>query len=569
MRRMRFARLVGTMAVGMLALGLAAAPALARSHASKPKTQLIVVADDVAPGLDPDGTTGASPAYIEAIQNLLDPLVDYPSIKQGEVLALNYKVTAQQFEPRLATSWTQKGLIWTMKLRPNVKSCAGNEFTADDVVYTFARAKSVSGAAPVAWFLGNVAGILPLDPLVSKDPKAKELNGEVTKIDKYTVQFKQLHPNDLFPRVLQIEALLIWDSVEMKKHSTAADPWAHTYTQTVNAPGFGPYCMSKWIKGSEMDFTANPNYYRGKAQFTNIVMRKVPSDSSRIAALEAGSADVATNLTPVEYQQIGKSGKAKVLSWKNNKVTYLGLNYKFRPWNDAKNSLIRQAIAYAMPYNDILASDYLGTAAKWDGHCESTYYGFTPNARYTTNIAQAKALLKQAGYPDGKGLPNDGFTLDYVAERRTLLEPIANRIRTALSQIGINITLSPLSQTEYADTALNKHDAPMFLSDADRPLGPDVGYCALLWYVSAAKGGLVTGLNYSNPAFDDLYAKSSTTTGAPRLAVLKQMQDTLMNDMPMIPIAEVPSQLAVGKTITNWKGMGLDGLSFFEFKTTA
>ena len=76
-------------------------------------------------------------------------------------------------------------------------------------------------------------------------------------------------------------------------------------------------------------------------------------------------------------------------------------------------------------------------------------------------------------------------------EIREKLEPIANRIRTALSQIGINVTLTPLSQTEYQDHMINKHDAPMFVSDADRPLGPDVGYCALLWYVSASKGGLV------------------------------------------------------------------------------
>ena len=565
----RLASAAAALLLAALAAALLVTTASAAPGASKAKSQLIVVADDIAPGLDPDGTTGASPAYIEAIQNLLDPLVDYPSIRQGEVLALNYKVNAQQFEPRLATSWSKKGLIWTMKLRKGVKSCTGNEFTADDVVYTFARAKSVSGAAPVAWFLGNVGGILPLDPLVSKDPKAKELNGEVTKIDPYTVQFKQLHPNDLFPRVLQIEALLIWDSVEMKKHATSADPWSHNYTQTVNAPGFGPYCMTKWIKGSEMQFTFNPNYYRGKAEFTNVVMRKVPANSSRIASLLAGQADVATNLTPQELAKVGSSSTAKVLSWKNNKVTYLGLNYKFAPWNDKQNKLIRQAVAYAMPYDEILKSDYLGTATKWNGHCESTYYGFVPNTKYQTNIAKAKELMAQAGYPDGKGLPTDGLKIAYVAERRALLEPIANRISTALAQIGINITLNPLSQTEYADTALNKHDAAMFLSDADRPLGPDVGYCALLWYVSAAKGGLVTGLNYSSPTIDDLYAKSSTTLGATRLAILKKMQDTMMDDMPMIPIAEVQSQLAVSKKITNWKGMGLDGLSFFEFKNAS
>ena len=569
MNRIRPLRFLCLLALVGLAAAALAASALAAGNAPQAKTQLIVLNDDVAPGLDPDGPAGASPYYIEAIQNLLEPLVDYPTIKQGEVLALNYKVNAFQFAPRLATSWTKKGLVWTFHLRKGVKSCAGNEFTADDVVYTFARAKSVSGAAPVAWFLGNVAGILPLDPLISKDPAAKLLKGEVVKVDPYTVNFTQLHPSDLFPRVLQIEALLIWDSKEMKAHATAKDPWSHTYTQTVNAPGFGPYCLSKWLKGSETDFKANPNYSRGQPQFTDIVVRKVPANSSRIASLLAGNADVATNLTPQEYAKVQSSGTAKVLSWKNNKITFLGLNSKFEPWSLPNNQLVRQAVAYALPYAEILNSDYLGTATKWNGLCESTYNGFVADTRYQTNIPKAKALLAKAGFPDGKGLPSKGLVLNYVAERRALLEPIANRIRTALSQIGINVTLSPQSQTEYSDKLLTKHDAEMFLSDLDRPLGPDVGYCALLFYVSAAKGGLVTGANYSNPKFDALYARSATTVGATRTAILKQMQAVLMNDLPFVPIAEVQSRVAVAKSITNWKGTGLDGMSFWEFKTTS
>ena len=97
MLRTRTARLAGMVILALLGVTLAVAPALSANHSGKAKTQLIVLNDDVAPGLDPDGTNGASPFYIEAIQNLLDPLVDYPTVRQGEVLAMNYKVTAQQF----------------------------------------------------------------------------------------------------------------------------------------------------------------------------------------------------------------------------------------------------------------------------------------------------------------------------------------------------------------------------------------------------------------------------------------------------------------------------------------
>jgi peptide/nickel transport system substrate-binding protein len=455
-----------------------------------------------------------------------------------------------------------------MNLRKGVKSCAGNTFTADDVIYTFQRAKSVSGAAPVAWFLSNVGGVLGLEPLTSKDPKAKNLNGEVTKIDDYTVQIKQQHPNDLFPRVLEIFALWIYDSKETKAHATAKDPWSHVYVNTVSSPGFGPYCLTKWNKGSETDLAVNPNgWYGGTPQFKKIIIRKVPANSNRVAAIQSGAADIVTNLTPQETANVAKNSGVTVLTNAGPKILTLGMSFNFKPWSDATNRLLRQAVAYALPYDDIYKSDYLGTARKWNGLCADSYYGFVPHAQYVTNIPKAKALMTQAGFTDGKGLETDGLKLTYVAERRALLEPIANRIKTALAQIGINITLDPISQSEYTDRTLTKYDVPMFLADQDRPLGPDIGYCSLLFYVSKKNGGLNVPFAYNNPAFDALYKTTSTTTGATRLAALAKMQNILMTDLPGIPVAQVSTQLTVRKGITGWVATNYDILSFLELKS--
>lgn len=171
----------------MLAVGALAGTGFASGSKSAAKDTLIVLQDDVAPALDLDGANAASPQLQEISLNTMGTLLSYPNKQAGAILQPQYKVTTAQFQPQLATSWTKKGLIWTFKLRQGVKSCVGNTFTADDVVYTFQRAKSVSGAAPVAWFLSNVGAVLSLDPLTSKDPKAKDLTDEVTKIDDYTV----------------------------------------------------------------------------------------------------------------------------------------------------------------------------------------------------------------------------------------------------------------------------------------------------------------------------------------------------------------------------------------------
>lgn len=532
---------------------------------SKP---LVMLDSEVAPSLDNDGVAAADPALQQALENIREPLVTYPTTDDGGILKPSYTVAPNGFKPDLAASYSKKGLVWTFKLRKGVRSCAGNELTADDVVYTFGRAKSVSGAAPVAWFLGNVGGVFGPEAVAPKAPgSAKQLHGEVKKVDRYTVQFKQTGPNDLFPRILTIFPLYIFDSKAMKQNATAQDPWSHKYTDTKDAPGFGPYCLTKWTKGSEINLKSNPKYWRGQPKYTNIVLRQVPSDSDRVAAITSGQADVVTALTPKEFQQIGKSGQATVYTWQNTRVLGLGINYAYPPFKSPQGTLIRQAIAYAMPYQDIVNNDYLGEAKKWNGLIESNFYGFNPITTYNTDLAKAKALMAQAGYPGGKGLPkSQAFTLNYVAERATLLEPIANRIKSSLAQIGIPIQLAPISQAEENTRELTKFDMGMFLRDYNRPLGPDVGYATLLWYVSAKGHGLEPSVNYASTAVDTEFGKSQATTGANRLAALGAIQTQVMKDLPLVPMVEVSSQLAVRKGITGWLGTPYDLVNYWYFK---
>ena len=561
--KLRLAALVALVA----ALGVAGSVA-ATASAADGKT-FVMLQDDIAPGLDVDGANSSNYTVHQVLNSTMEGLVAYPTTTKDGIMVPNFKVSASGLAPRLATSWSNKGLVWTFKLRQGVKSCAGNTFSADDVVYSFARAKSVSYASPVSWFLGNIGGVLTLDPLVSKAPDAKELKGEVKKIDANTVQITQFEATDQFPRVLEIFALYPYDSVDMKKHATATDPWSHKYADTVNAPGFGPYCIKSWQKGSQINLSANPNYYGGQPQFSSIVMRKVPAASNRVAAIKAGSADGTLELTANDIADIRKTAadKTTVLSWYNNEILALGLNNAIAPWNLPKNALLRQAVAYVLPIDSIVKLDYLGDAKPWYGLIESPFYGYKPIQTYAkTNVAKAKALLAQAGFPGGKGLDKyaAGLTLYYVQERSGVLEPIANRIKTALAEIGVTITLNPITNTEYNDRELTKFDMPMFMRDKVRPFGPDVGYTALLFYVAKKNGGLVNAGNYSNPAFDALFFKSQNTAGAARLALLGQMQTILMQDLPLVPIVERPSQLVVRKGISCWFGK-TDNTTEFQY----
>ena len=515
--------------------------------------QLVVLQDSIAPGLDLDGANVVHDGVHDILESTMEALIEYPATLEGGILLPNYKVEWDEFEPRLAASWDRTSdTTWTFNLRQGVLSCAGNEFTADDVIWSFQRAKSVSGPAPIAWFLANNANLLGLE-VFGEDPAGRELAGEVTKIDDYTVQFTQFAPNDNFPDMLEIFGLQPYDSTLMQENATEDDPWAHNYSDTENAPGFGPYCLANWDKGSEITLESNPNYYRGEPQFTTVIIRQVPQGANRVAAVRSGDADHVINLSPRDIADVEQDPNVTVLSWFNNENLGLGVNFQLEPWSLETGNLIRQAVAWAIPYGEILEQDYLGRAVRWFGLVQPTYNAYKEDRRFESapDLDRAAALLAEAGFPNGEGLPSEGLVLHYVAERREVLEPIANRIATALNEIGIPLSLEPISAVEYNDRE-QKGDMPMFLRDRIRPFGPDAAYAALLLYVSTDSGGLINAGRYVNEDVDNAFFASQNTTGAEREEALAGLQDIIMEELPMIPIALVPSEIAVRNGITCW-----------------
>ena len=534
-------------------------------------SDVLFLAEDVPAGLNYDGPAAAIPTSQTGMVNLMDPLVYYATKEvNSEGVAIP---DFTKFEGRLAESWSydSKTLTWTFKLRPNVKSCDGNTLSADDIIYTFARAKSVSGAAPIGWFLSNVGSIANFTPAVfGKDDagkQARELGDEVKKIDDLTVQIRQSEPNALFLPVLTIFGLMIFDKQAMEKHKTADDPWSHNFANNVGVGGFGPYCLERWTKDNEIVFKANPNYYRGKPAIDRIVMKKVPQSSNRVVILQSGQAQLAQSLTPKEFDALRAAPGVKVGGYAGNQNLFIHMNFKTKPFDNVK---LRQAIAYAIPYDAIIKNGYFGQAQAWQGVVPSSYPGFSPAAEpYKTDLAKAKALLAEAGYPDGKGLDafKDAFQLTYVSEKETTLAPIVNAIQSSLREIGVPVTLNPMPQTQYGDRQLVKKDLPFAVNDQEKPIGVDAGYATQLFFVSADKGGLNNMVNYSNPAVDDAWAKARVEPDvAKRNAELADIQKQLMADVAWLPVVEYKTQFAWSDKL---KGIGWhpdNSIRFFDLK---
>ena len=142
---------------------LLAALSIAAAEPAAAQKTLLVLGESVPASLDYDGPAGNHPASQTGFHNLIEPLVDYAA---GKVEDGTQLLDFTKFEGALAESWSfdQATLTWTFKLRQGVKSCAGNTFTADDVLYTYARAKSLTGKAPIGYFLASVASVANFTP---------------------------------------------------------------------------------------------------------------------------------------------------------------------------------------------------------------------------------------------------------------------------------------------------------------------------------------------------------------------------------------------------------------------
>jgi peptide/nickel transport system substrate-binding protein len=514
---------------------------------------ILILAEDVPAGLNYDGPAAAIPSSQQGMVTLLEPLVGYAD---GEVSGGVTLPDFSSFEGRLAESWSfdEDTLTWTFNLRKNVKGCGGSTFNADDVIYTFERAKSVSGAAPIGWFLSNVASIHGFGPEVfGEDPKAKELGDSIVKIDDYTVQIRQAEPNALLLPVLTIFGLLIFDKEIMEENSTEADPWSHDYVNNTGAPGFGGYCLESWSKNEQITYSAFPDYYQGAPDATRVSVRRVPQSSNRLVVLRSGQADLVTGLTPREFNSIADVDGLTVAGVTGNENLFIHMNFDVEPFDNIK---LRKAIAHAIPFEQIIATGYFGEATKWQGLVPSTYPGFVPVADFDYDPDMARKLMTEAGYPGGAGLDAyaASFALSYVAEKESTLGPIVNVIQTALRDVGIPATLDPIPQTQYGDRQLVKRDLPFAVNDQEKPIGVDAGYAIQLFFVSPEKGGLNNMVNYRNEELDSMWAgaRIDPNSGS-RDAVLAQIQTLLAEDVTWLPIVEYRTQWAFSDKLSGLK----------------
>jgi peptide/nickel transport system substrate-binding protein len=395
----------------------------------------------------------------------------------------------------------------------------GREVTADDFMYWFDRA------------YGTESGTLWNVTTANIDHAEKTGDYEVT------VYFSA--PSPWFFYLFRDQSQAPMDAVEAQAHVESDDPWA-TRWLAKNDIGSGEFYVESWEAGVEMVLRANPDYWDGKAYFDQVILRIVPSSADRALLLQQGEVDIAVDLSADELDLLRDSPGVKVLSIPTRNQMILGFNVQQEPFD---NKLVRQALSYAVPYEDIINGIFRGNGLVSAGPIPvQGQYHDSSLWPYSYDLDKAKALLEEAGYPDGFE-----FTLD-IAQGTAVTEQIAVVLKDAFAQVGVDMTINRQASAVFAEQlGTLEHQAWMrdLLWYVD-----DAGYTGVLFFKT---GAVANWMGYSNTDLDAVIDELAATLDPERKAELAaEYQRLLIDDAPALYVAEMPFEIAMREDIMGY-----------------
>nr|WP_072513888.1 ABC transporter substrate-binding protein [Ndongobacter massiliensis] len=450
-----------------------------------------------------DGKTVVVATSYEA--SSLDP------VAQNEVAATNAMVQIFEglliveedgsFTPVLAESWdVENNQKFTFHLRSGVKFHNGEPFTAADVEFSLRRAAE---APAVSSYFGDIN----LDSFNCPDD--------------LTISFELNHPNSAFLSYLTHSGALITNKKAVEEAGDRVG---------VEPVGTGPLKLESWSQNDKMVLVRNDDYWGKKVAFERMELKPIVEQPNRAVEIETGNADIAYDLAGLDVERLKDNKDVVLYPKQQNNITYLGFNLK----NEILSKLpVRQAIQAAIDVDAMVESVGKGIGKSASGYVASVMkYSVAaehPNAK--PDLEKAKALLKDAGYPDG-------FSIRLMTNENPARIAYATIIKEELSKIGIQVEISNLEWTTFLENIKNPDNYDMYLLGWSSTINdPDVGLYPLLHSSASA-----TGSNYAhfeNEEFDALMDQGRLLEDGPeREEVYKKAQEVLYRELPFIPVAE-------------------------------
>jgi len=528
-QRLRSDGFAVALAAGLVAVGLSA-PSFAAGRADT----LVVVTEEGPSTLDIDAANANVETHAVS-WNTYDRLITHARIQLPDG-SWTYDYT--KFEPELAESWelSADGKSATFHLRKDATFHDGAPVTAKDVKWSFDRAVSVGG------FPGIQMGA---SEMTSPD--------QFVVVDDYTIRIDFPRPNKLILPNLAVPIAKVINSELAKQHASEEDPWALEWVGKNDAGG-GAYMVESWKPGNEIVFKRFEDWKSGpKPFFSRVINRQIASAGTRRALLEKGDADLSFNLPPKDFSELVTEDKLTIIGTPvDAELLYIDMLTTQPPFDNVK---VRQAVAYAIPYQAILDTALFGRGiGMFGGPDKVTTTDWPQKSPYNTDLEKAKALLAEAGYPDGFKT-----TLSYDVSTSATREPIALLVQDSLKKIGIEVEIEKIPGADWY-TRLNQKNMPMLIMSFKAWLNyPDYYF---YWTYDGKNNSVFNAMNYVNPDMDALIAAARFEADPVKYADdVKGFIQIAFDEVPRIPLVQDYRDVAMQKDIkdyTYWFHLVLD-----------
>src|SRR3982751_3454036 len=432
MKRRDFLKSVSGLAAG----AMVPAPAIWSAAKADARSETLLIVSEGGPNnLDIHGVGTNVPGY-KVSWNCYDRLIGH-EMKTGPGGVPYYD--RDKFKGELAEEFKIDDMSVTFKLKKNAKFHDGAPVTAKDVKWSLDRAVSVGGFPTFQMSAGSLT-----------KPE------QFVVIDDYTVRVDFLKKDKLTIPDLPVIVPCIINSELVKKNASEKDPWGLEFTKQQTA-GSGAYKVTKWTAGTEVIMERNDEWVGGPSpKVKRVIWRMVPQAGNRRALLERGDADISYDLPNKDFVELKGDGKLNIVSVPySNGIQYIGMNVKTPPFDNIK---VREAVAYAIPYKNIMNPLLFGRAKPLFGAPpnQPTEVKWPQPTKFSTDIDKAKALLAEAGYPNGFET-----TLSFDLGFAGVNEPLCVLLQESLAQIGIKTTINKIPGANWR-TELNKKVLPLF-----------------------------------------------------------------------------------------------------------
>jgi peptide/nickel transport system substrate-binding protein len=429
--------------------------------------------------------------------------------------------------PALAESWsiTSDPTVWEFRLRRGVTFHDGSPFTAEDVVFSLERARQ-----PTSGMRGLLASI-----------------ESVRKADDYTVLIKTKGPNPLLPA--NLTDLFIMSKAWTLKHNTAKvqDLQKNEINYASrHANGTGAFVLVEREPGVKTVLKRNENYWgkgRVPLDITELTYLPIQSDAARAAALQSGEVDFVQDVPVQEIQKLQADKNLRVVVGPENRSIFLGLNVGGRELlssnvkgqNPFADKRVRQAISMAINRQAIQRQVMHGQSIPTGIIAPPGVNGYTKDLDVIppNDVTKAKALMAEAGYPDGFTV-----TMHCTNDRYVNDEAICKAIVDQLAQIGIRIELvSESKSVMFPRLQANPPGVDLYLFGWGVPTFDSEYIFTFLYHTRTDKLGSWNATRYSNPEVDRLIESLGQEVDLhKRNQIIAQIWKILQEELIYVPL---------------------------------